>query len=60
MSGSGNRFIPRLKPLIVNSTHMSDWSTSTILITAPQANRLILGRLLQLKPKRIISPIVVF
>jgi hypothetical protein len=54
-----NRFIPRLKPLIVDSTHMKDWSTLTILITAPQASRPILGRLLQLQPKKIISPIVV-
>ena len=55
-----NRFIPRLRPLIVNSTHMDDWSSSTILVTAPQANRPILGRLLKLKPKKIISPIVAF
>jgi SAM-dependent methyltransferase len=55
-----NRFIPGLKPLIVNSANINDWSTSTILITAPQANRPIIGRLLQLKPKKIISPIVVF
>jgi hypothetical protein len=55
-----NRFIPRLRPVIVNSTQISDWSTSTILITAPQANRPILGRLLKLKPKKIISPILVF
>jgi hypothetical protein len=54
------RFIPRLKPLIVDSTQIGDWSTSTILITAPQANRPILGRLLQLKPRKIISPVVVF
>jgi hypothetical protein len=46
--------------VIVNSTQISDWSTSTILITAPQANRPILGRLLKLKPKKIISPILVF
>ncbi len=55
-----NRFIPRLKPLIVNSTHIGDWPTSTILITAPQASRPILGRLLQLKPRKIISPVAVF
>jgi SAM-dependent methyltransferase len=55
-----NRFIPRLKPSIIGSTDVKDWSTSTILITAPQAGRPILGRLLQLKPKKIISPSVVF
>jgi methyltransferase family protein len=55
-----NRFIPRLKPLIVNSANIKDWSTSTILITAPQANRPIIGKLLPLRPKKIISPILVF
>jgi hypothetical protein len=54
------RFIPRLKPSIVGSAHMNDWSSSTILITAPQASRPILGRLLGLKPKKIISPNVIF
>lgn len=54
------RFIPRLKPSIVGSARMNDWSNSTILITAPQASRPILGRLLGLKPKKIISPNVVF
>jgi hypothetical protein len=54
------RFIPRLKPSIVCSAHMSDWSSATILITAPQASRPILGKLLGLKPKKIISPNVVF
>jgi Methyltransferase domain/Putative zinc binding domain/C-methyltransferase C-terminal domain len=55
-----NRFIPRLKPLIVNSARIDDWSASTILITAPQANRPILGKLLQLRPKKIIIPVVAF
>jgi hypothetical protein len=55
-----NRFIPRLRPLIVNSASIENWSTSTILITAPQANRPIIGKLLPLRPKKIISPIVVF
>jgi Methyltransferase domain len=55
-----NRFIPRLKPLIVDSTQMKDWSAATILITAPQASRPILSKLLEHKPKKIISPITVF
>jgi hypothetical protein len=55
-----DRFIPRLKPSIVSSAQMNDWSGSTILITAPQASRPILGRLLALKPKKIVSPNVVF
>jgi hypothetical protein len=55
-----NRFIPHLKPLITGSSGISDWPTSTILITAPQASRPIISRLLALKPKKIISPMIVF
>jgi hypothetical protein len=55
-----NRFIPHLKPLITGSNTISDWPTSTILITAPQASRPIISRLLALKPKKIISPMIVF
>jgi hypothetical protein len=55
-----NRFIPHLKPLITGSSGISDWPTSTILITAPQASRPIINRLLALKPKKIISPMIVF
>jgi SAM-dependent methyltransferase len=54
-----SRFIPRLKPSIVESNRIEDWSAATILVTAPQAARPILGRLLKLKPKKIISPIAV-
>jgi SAM-dependent methyltransferase len=55
-----NRFIPHLKPLIVNSDNVADWSTSAVLITAPQASRPIIGKLLSLKAKKIICPINVF
>jgi hypothetical protein len=55
-----NKFIPHLKPLITGSNGISDWPTSTILITAPQASRPIISRLLALKPKKIISPMIVF
>jgi SAM-dependent methyltransferase len=53
------RFIPRLKPSIVGSARVNDWSSATILITAPQASRPILRRLLDLRPRKIISPSVV-
>jgi hypothetical protein len=55
-----NRFIPHLRPRITGSDKISDWATSTVLITAPQASRPIINRLLALKPKKIISPIIVF
>lgn len=55
-----NRYIPHLRPLITGSNQISDWESSTILITAPQASRPIIRRLLALKPKRIVSPILVF
>jgi SAM-dependent methyltransferase len=55
-----NRFIPHLKPSIVNSDNVADWRTSAVLITAPQASRPIIAKLLSLKAKKIICPINVF
>ena len=55
-----NKFIPHLRPLIIGSNRISDWASSTILITAPQASRPIINRLLALKPKRIVSPNIAF
>jgi hypothetical protein len=55
-----NMYIPGLKPKIVKSADIDDWSDVTVLITAPQASRAILKRLIELNPKKIISPLNVF
>ena len=55
-----NQFIPYLKPRIIGSDSVADWSNATVLITAPQANRPIINRLLTLKPRKIINPLNVF
>ena len=55
-----NQFIPYLKPRIVGSDSVADWSDATVLITAPQANRPIIKRLLTLAPRRIINPLNAF
>jgi hypothetical protein len=52
-----NRYIPYLKPQIIGSECVADWTRATVLITAPQANRPIIRRLLTLNPKKIINPL---
>ena len=55
-----HQYIPYLKPRIVGSDSIADWRDATVLITAPQASRPIIARLLTLKPKKIINPLNVF
>ena len=55
-----HQFIPSLTPRIIGSDAVADWSKTTVLITAPQANRPIIQRLLTLKPRKIINPLNVF
>jgi len=55
-----NQYIPHLKPRIVGSESIANWPDATVLITAPQANRAIIGRLLTLQPRRIINPLNAF
>jgi len=52
-----NMFIPNLKPRIAKLSAISSFNDATILITAPQASRAILNRLVELNPKKIICPL---
>jgi hypothetical protein len=52
-----NMFIPNIKPRIAKLASVPSVKNAAILITAPQASRAILKRLIELNPKKIISPL---
>ncbi|MFT6841259.1 MAG: hypothetical protein ACJASR_000016 [Psychroserpens sp.] len=51
-----NKYVPGVKPRIVSLEDVSSLSEVVIFITAPQASRAIMNRLIPLNPQMIVSP----